>query len=1353
MIKRGKRVTALSLSVMLMLNMTATALPVSAAAGESKTYTHDGYTVEYTVMGEWAGNQNIQVTITNTSDEVLSNWAVGYNARGEINGLWNAQVYGHQGTEYILSGASYNCEIEPGQSTNFGYILTGDNFKIPQNIYNCAERVDITDGYNVYYNITGDYGDTYQAEMVIENLSDTDINAWQLSFDGNATIDNLWNGKLIENENGSFKVKNAEHNVVIGAGNSTSFNFSGTKLAEETGFDAVETSAPVTEPVVETTAVTDVSEEAFTDISETDIVISENETEAVSESETVTETEISVETEISAETEIVTETEVITETTTVFEQEIETNAEVVFDNFKLTGIVIPMEFDFEIDPEMDSDEDGLPDYIEKEIGSDRYNPDTDSDKLPDGYEYFMLGTDPIKEDSDDNTISDADEDFDEDKLSNLEEYNLGTDPFSKDSDYDNLSDYDEVNIHNTDPTEPDSDTDKVSDGDEIELGLDPNNPATNGYPDNEYTTEQTVGEDSEALDYINNIEDNPYTVSVEITAAGVAENNLSAGESGYSYSILQNDAVLGVVPELSYSDGLSVTDVVINFNIDASQTDTSIDNLMVFKFFEDTNMLLPIETTYNETTNTVSTHVDEVGTYCLIDVEKWLGILEETPAGNYYEGGENEPANIVFCLDTRSIIDDESFNAVKADIKAITENAFDRYSDIKVYVYYQQMGSNLRAIDTLLTDTNGNNYFESYEEVEVALDKFENKMIRANSRSYDFVEATQFMIDTCDEKIIAMYHITANDRVMGGINKAKKLTQIVQNSKYTTSEGKEIPRIYVSTLCPNDTEPFDTSSYTYELATLSGGIAVTGCMADEDTEVMTAEVESIEFLSNDNTNNTSGTITKSLKQILGEGNEGVYKIISSAGLTTIKLNQPLTDGSDEDYDKDGLSDWGEVNTTLIYNMYAKYNHSYPNVIKSSYLPKLADCKDYYTDINNQKAYVESGYEIFKQHMHDKLLEEGIAEEDIDAKIDETRILPINSNPADADSDNDGIIDTYDCNALKYCDNNDDIKDGYNNAFVTFKLDNPNKITFSETLVELKALPDTNSVNLREIENTDGNEYEVEYVTITSNSSWVRVNYDGIFGYINNSYVKVNENNETLLKLMFSNTSCIDEIKYDAYWLGDKGENIIVNANEKCVDTAVSHLEYGNIAFSQAQLAFLYVITSEIGDISGINDVNNSIRVSQGRDIINNGMFEWMLAASMHETKMGTDKDTWKISGATGYFQCTSDPQEDFEMYYNANDRISIKWSDLAKRLDKSSNINGVCDRNNYYGNIVIGCHTMRNSVKYSHANPNDDSNIEFREKTLQYYARGSFPPIVGYRASEFIYLIDEVVYIYENRWL
>ena len=48
----------------------------------------------------------------------------------------------------------------------------------------------------------------------------------------------------------------------------------------------------------------------------------------------------------------------------------------------------------------DTDEDGLPNLIEKEIGSDPYNPDTDGDNLPDGYEALTLGTDPTKPDTD-----------------------------------------------------------------------------------------------------------------------------------------------------------------------------------------------------------------------------------------------------------------------------------------------------------------------------------------------------------------------------------------------------------------------------------------------------------------------------------------------------------------------------------------------------------------------------------------------------------------------------------------------------------------------------------------------------------------------------------------------------------------------------------------------------------------------------------------------------------------------------------------------------------------------------------------------------------------------------------------
>ena len=121
----------------------------------------------------------------------------------------------------------------------------------------------------------------------------------------------------------------------------------------------------------------------------------------------------------------------------------------------------------------DTDGDGIPDPIEIVLGSDIYNVDTDSDGLDNYYEVFTLLTDPTIVDTDGNGISDYDEDYDKDGLSNGDEYHLGTEPEMRDTDRDGLSDTDEVNIYLTDPLMYDTDSDGLSDGDEITLKTNP----------------------------------------------------------------------------------------------------------------------------------------------------------------------------------------------------------------------------------------------------------------------------------------------------------------------------------------------------------------------------------------------------------------------------------------------------------------------------------------------------------------------------------------------------------------------------------------------------------------------------------------------------------------------------------------------------------------------------------------------------------------------------------------------------------------------------------------------------------------------------------------------------------------
>lgn len=127
----------------------------------------------------------------------------------------------------------------------------------------------------------------------------------------------------------------------------------------------------------------------------------------------------------------------------------------------------------EIDLLLDSDTDGVEDYIEDYFGTDKKKLDTDGDGLSDYIELFSLVLDPLIADTDGNGISDGDEDLDGDGLTNIIETQIGTSIVKNDTDSDGLNDFDENMVHGTNPTMEDTDGDGVSDPKEIELGTNP----------------------------------------------------------------------------------------------------------------------------------------------------------------------------------------------------------------------------------------------------------------------------------------------------------------------------------------------------------------------------------------------------------------------------------------------------------------------------------------------------------------------------------------------------------------------------------------------------------------------------------------------------------------------------------------------------------------------------------------------------------------------------------------------------------------------------------------------------------------------------------------------------------------
>ncbi|MFO7870876.1 MAG: OmpA family protein [Kiritimatiellia bacterium] len=97
---------------------------------------------------------------------------------------------------------------------------------------------------------------------------------------------------------------------------------------------------------------------------------------------------------------------------------------------------------------VDSDGDGLPDDVERRMGTDPFDPDTDDDGLSDGDEVHIYMTDPLNPDSDWDGLTDGEEVLD-----------FGTDPLKRDTDDGGVADGHEVLDDGTDPLDPSDDLD------------------------------------------------------------------------------------------------------------------------------------------------------------------------------------------------------------------------------------------------------------------------------------------------------------------------------------------------------------------------------------------------------------------------------------------------------------------------------------------------------------------------------------------------------------------------------------------------------------------------------------------------------------------------------------------------------------------------------------------------------------------------------------------------------------------------------------------------------------------------------------------------------------------------------
>lgn len=284
-----------------------------------------------------------------------------------------------------------------------------------------------------------------------------------------------------------------------------------------------------------------------------------------------------------------------------------------------------------------AEKEAVPDEIAALFGIDPNDYDTDNDGLSNYVEIYVTATDPTIVDSDEDGISDADEDADEDGLTNKEEIDLGTDPAKKDTDNDGINDYDEVNTYDTDPCNYDSDSDTLSDGDEILLGLNPLVQKTDGTTlDSERTFTQELSENNISEELLS--EDNDAIPSLTLTASGNINSNVVVSTTS-SNDFSDSRAIIGEAIDVS---GENISEGTLTFTLQNEDISLlSVDDIdetfnpnLICKYNNDGSTDY-LDTDYDVSTNTLSASISGDGTYFVMNIKNLfdeLGLAMPTVA-------------------------------------------------------------------------------------------------------------------------------------------------------------------------------------------------------------------------------------------------------------------------------------------------------------------------------------------------------------------------------------------------------------------------------------------------------------------------------------------------------------------------------------------------------------------------------------------------------------------------------------------------------------------------------------------------------------------------------------------------
>lgn len=588
------------------------------------------FSVEADIIATWPGHANVELSFINTGNEKIEDWYFIFESSYRIDDIWNARIVECVDNTCLIGYSNWNRDIDVGSCITVGMTVSSYDGKditdLPNRFILDTKRETISsDCYTVNYIEYSRWDEGFTGALIIEALED--INSWSLSALANEDITVVSGAIVSEDDFGRTMLSNDGNTRDMLSGSSFYISIQGQNI---TGCLEL-TDIVITGTCPEYTLTEDDDKNGIPDYleivgimptipptpTETPIPTAEpSPTPAITETTaTVSPTPSTLESPTCTSTPLPTLTTTLEPTVTCFPTDTITPSSSLEPTITVST---PIPTLTEEEYWTDTDGDRLYDGEEEYYGTDRNNPDSDYDGIPD-FDEIVMDYNPLSPDSNRNGISDGNEDEDRDGLSNISEIQYGTCCFAADSDYDGINDPEELSVYNTDPRNEDSDEDGVTDGDEVVLGKDPADGS-----DGDIRFEQTIACPVENTD-------DPAITCVRVTTMlpGLIDHEIEIRDM-YNVDIYSTEAYGRVGSPISIESSISIEAATIVFEYCPDALGEAKESDLIVLWYDEEHNVYDIQeqAVIDQVNNTISLDVTHFSTYMVVDRVKWDNPLE-----------------------------------------------------------------------------------------------------------------------------------------------------------------------------------------------------------------------------------------------------------------------------------------------------------------------------------------------------------------------------------------------------------------------------------------------------------------------------------------------------------------------------------------------------------------------------------------------------------------------------------------------------------------------------------------------------------------------------------------------------